>query len=209
MDSESTITAWDPPRSFSAGGSQMDPSGPTMATEWTVEAKSGGTCIVRVVHSWFAETDEWDSQFESTELGWGAFFRDLALYLVHFFGQPSATFQLMGFSTDSQDATWAKLSQALGFERQGIGEKAESPAGAPSLSGEIKHTVAGEHPETLMLINRPAPGVAHFFAMPMGGMVCLSIRVFLFGEAATQTVAREEAVWTEWLAQHFPMPAHG
>ena len=73
----------------------MAPGAPIMATEWTVEARSGGTCVVRVVHSWFAETDEWDGQFEGTEHGWPAFFRDLALYLVNFRGQPSSTFQLM------------------------------------------------------------------------------------------------------------------
>jgi hypothetical protein len=41
---------------------------PTTATEWYVEAKSGGTCIVRVVHSLFAETDDWD-QLTGTESG--------------------------------------------------------------------------------------------------------------------------------------------
>ena len=112
MESTNEITAWNPPHSFSAGGSEMTPGGPAMATEWIVEARSGGTCVVRVVHSWFAETDEWDSQFEGTELGWAAFFRDLRVYLGHFSGQPSSTIQLMGFSTESQEATWSKLVKA-------------------------------------------------------------------------------------------------
>ena len=30
--------------------------------------RSGGTCIVRVVHSWFASTDDWDDQFEGTRM---------------------------------------------------------------------------------------------------------------------------------------------
>src|SRR5450755_86035 len=53
MDASSTITSWNPPVSLGAEGSEMSPGGPTMATEWTVEARSGGTCLVRVVHSWF------------------------------------------------------------------------------------------------------------------------------------------------------------
>ena len=51
MDSHAKITSWEPPRRFTAvneGG--MGPGSPTMATEWTVEARSGGTCRVRVVH---------------------------------------------------------------------------------------------------------------------------------------------------------------
>jgi hypothetical protein len=41
-----------------------------MATEWFVEALDGGTCIVRVVHSLFADTDDWNNQLTSTESGW-------------------------------------------------------------------------------------------------------------------------------------------
>src|SRR5947209_3960512 len=102
MESTSSITSWNPPHSFTAEGSEISPGAPVMATEWTVEARSGGTCLVRVVHSWFAETDEWDAQFEGTESGWAAFFRDLALYLAHFSGQPSKTFQLMAMSAESE-----------------------------------------------------------------------------------------------------------
>jgi hypothetical protein len=63
-----------------------------------------------------------------------------------------------------------------------------------------------EHPEAIVLLNAPAPGIAHFFAMPMGGMVCLSLRVFLYGDTAADTAAREEAIWSAWVDLHFPMP---
>jgi uncharacterized protein YndB with AHSA1/START domain len=203
MDSTSTITSWNPPHSFSAEGSEMSPGAPVMATEWTVEARSGGKCLVRVVHSWFAETDEWDGQFEGTEHGWPAFFRDLALYLVNFNGQPSSTFQLMGMSADPQAETWAKLETALGLSGKAVGDSVASPEGAPKMSGEIKYAGEGE---TLILLSQPGPGIAHFFAFPMGGMACISIRVFLFGDGAADTVASEEGVWTDWLAETFPMP---
>lgn len=206
MESTSTVTAWNPPHGFSAEGSEMSPGAPVMATEWTVEAQSGGTCLVRVVHSWFAETDDWDSQFEGTEHGWPAFFRDLALYLKHFFGQPSSTFQLMAMSTESQDETWAKLSSELGYAGKSVGDSVGSASGAPKLSGEIKHLGPEDHPEALLLIDRPGPGIAHFFAFPMAGMTCLSVRVFVFGDQAADTVAREEAVWSSWLGDKFPMP---
>ena len=57
-----------------------------MATEWIVEARSGGTCIVPVVHSLFAETDDWDNQLTVVESGGPSFFRILRLYLEHFAG---------------------------------------------------------------------------------------------------------------------------
>lgn len=56
MDSKSRITSRDPPRRFTADSDDMGPNAPTTATAWTVEARAGGTCVVRVVHSWFAST---------------------------------------------------------------------------------------------------------------------------------------------------------
>src|SRR5262245_57925208 len=65
MDSASTITEWDPPRKYVADSrDDMGPNDPTVATEWIVEARSGGTCVVRVVHRWFTDRDDWDNQFE-------------------------------------------------------------------------------------------------------------------------------------------------
>ena len=82
MDSSSTITSWEPPRRFVTEGVMGAPGSPTVATEWTVEARSGGTCIVRVVHSLFASTDDWDDQLDSLEQGWPAIFRILRRYLA-------------------------------------------------------------------------------------------------------------------------------
>src|SRR5262245_59312593 len=80
MDSVGTIKTWDPPHRYAIETVE----GPgAIATEWIVEARSGGTCVVRVVHSWFASTDEWDNQFEGHTYGWQAFFRNLRLYLTH------------------------------------------------------------------------------------------------------------------------------
>jgi uncharacterized protein YndB with AHSA1/START domain len=72
MDSASTVTVWDPPHRFvSDSRDDMGPDDPTIATEWIVEAHGGGTCVVRVVHSWFASTDEWDGQFEG-HISWAS-----------------------------------------------------------------------------------------------------------------------------------------
>ena len=74
-----TITAWEPPHRFVAESrDDMGPDDPTVATEWIVEARAGGTCVVRVVHSWFTSKDDWDEQFEGHSYGWLAFFRDPA-----------------------------------------------------------------------------------------------------------------------------------
>src|SRR5262249_36977307 len=62
MDSHATVTAWEPPHRFAAESGDLGPNAPPIGTEWIVEARSGGTCVVRVVHSLFASTDDWDNQ---------------------------------------------------------------------------------------------------------------------------------------------------
>src|SRR5262249_18584078 len=135
MDSRSKITSWDPPHRFAAdnpGG--MGPGSPAMATEWTVEARSGGKCIVRVVHRWFADKDDWDRQYEGVEKGWPAFFRILRLYLTHFRGLSGAAFQLMGLAPKPAPDAWASLTGALGLDRAAVGQGVRTGSGAPPMA---------------------------------------------------------------------------
>jgi hypothetical protein len=106
------------------GGAYADT--PPVATEWTVEARPGGTCLVRVVHSWFASTDDWDGQYEDMEYGWAAFFRILRLYLSAFRDQPCTAIQLMAFTPQSVTKAWATLTEPLGLPAALKGQQVDS-----------------------------------------------------------------------------------
>jgi uncharacterized protein YndB with AHSA1/START domain len=209
MDSLSTITAWEPPHRFTADSrDDMAPGDPTIATEWIVEARSGGTCVVRVVHSWFTDKDDWDNQYEQAEHGWVAFFRILRLYLTHFRGQPCAAFQLMAAAPEPKAEAWAALTGPLGLAGAVVGQRVTSSAGAPPLAGVVERAGQPEWPEDLLVrLDEPAPGLANFFALPMGGQVYLPTRFFLYGDRAPAAVARAEPVWQAWMQSHFPPPA--
>jgi uncharacterized protein YndB with AHSA1/START domain len=204
MESVATITLWDPPHRFVADSKDLGPDAPTVASEWIVEARSGGTCVVRVVHSLFADGDDWDDQVGAWEHGWPSFFRILRLYLQHFPGQPSSSFQLMGMAPPPRAEAWAAFTSALGLAAAGLGERVRSPAGAPLLAGIVEGVGAEGYRELLLRLDRPAPGTAHFFPMDMGGQVLLSVRMYLYGEAATVAASREEPVWQAWIGEHFP-----
>jgi len=88
MVATSAVTAWEPPRRFAAQGDGWGGS-PPIATEWSVEARAAGGCTVRVVHSLFASTGDWDAQLEATESGWPGYFRTLRIHLTHVRGQPA------------------------------------------------------------------------------------------------------------------------
>lgn len=208
MDSVATITEWDAPRRFVAT-SQDEPGAPEVATEWIVEARAGGTCVVRVVHSWFASTDDWDNQFDGHEQGWVAFFRILRLYLEHFAGQPSAAFQLMGTTSQAGPDAGQTLFESLGIATPAEGQRITSSSAAPPLAGRVVRVGPAEFPELLVHLDAPAPGIAHMFAMPMGGQTYLPMRMFLFGESSRDVAAREEPRWQAWMTTAFPQPASG
>ncbi len=169
MDSVALVTAWDPPRRFAAESQDLGPEAPAVATEWIVEARTGGTCVVRVVHSLFADNDQWDDQLESWEGGWPDFFRILRLYLAHFPGQPCTAFQLMGIAPEPKAAAWEALAGPLGLAGAGVGERRKTAPCAPPLAGLVEATGSGDYPEELLLrLDEPAPGVAHLCALPMG-----------------------------------------
>ena len=200
MESEAVITAWDPPRRFvgeNKGG--MGPGSPTVADEWTVEAMSGGTCRVRVVHSWFASTDDWDDQYEGVEQGWPAFFRILKIYLAHFREQPSEVIPLMAMSSESASAVWSRLLGSLGLTRLAEGQRVETAHGVPRLAGIVEGLVDKEHKEFFVRLEEPTSGVAHLSPMVMGDQVCLSVRLYLYGAQARAVAAREAPVWQAWI----------
>lgn len=205
MDAVARKTAWDPPHRFAGEGEGFGPGSPPLATEWTVEARSGGTCIVRVVHSLFASTDDWDSQLENIESGWPDFFRILRLYLTHFRGQHGSVIQQIGMAPPPASAAWDVLTRSLGLENPAEGQRLVTTAGAPALGGIVEQAGEGGHTHQLLLqLDKPAPGLAHFTVLDMCGQVVVAVRLYLFGDTAAACIAREEPLWQQWMHQQFP-----
>ncbi len=205
MDSVSTITAWEPPHRFAAESDGLGPGSPPMATEWVVEARSGGVCVVRVVHSLFADTDDWDGQLESIESGWPSFFRILRLYLTDFRGLPSSTFQVMGLASDAVKPSWSELLSALGLTDVTAGQRWNTPAGMPPLAGNVDQIGNGRDPHQLLRLNQPAPGVVLLNACGMGGQTYLTVCFYLYGAQASSAVSANEPLWQEWMNRSYPM----
>ena len=203
MDSTAKITDWNPPNSFVAETHDFGDDGPTVATEWIVESRGGGTCVVRVVHSLFASTDDWDDQMEGWESGWPSFFRLLRLYLARFPGQTSSLVQLSGSAPLPKSSAWSALTAALGFDNPQVRHRCESSGSAPALAGVVERVGEADHPEELLLrLDTPAPGIGHFFAFEMGEQVLLSVRFYLYGDTASEVKTRDEPVWQAWMEKH-------
>ena len=205
MDAASKITVWEPPRRFMAESPGWAPGMPALATEWTVEARAGGTCLVRVVHSMFASTDDWDNQLEGTETGWPAYFRILRLYLTNFRGQPCSNIQVTAMAAEPESKAWETLTGLLGLASARNGERRNAPAGAPQLAGTIESAQLGDNKHWMLLqLDQPARGLVSLGTFPCGGPTMVAVCFYLYGEGAAKVAANEEPLWQAWMNKHFP-----
>jgi uncharacterized protein YndB with AHSA1/START domain len=204
MESRAAVTAWDPPRRFVGQGEGWGGS-PPIATEWTVEARAGGVCLVRVVNSLFASTDDWDGQLEGTEHGWPGFFRTLRIYLTHFRGQRSAIMQLMAPAAGTEAEAWEALTAALGLKGVSVGQRLTAPAGVPVLSGVAEYVTQSPY-DALLRLDKPGPGVAALGTFNFGGQSMVALSFYMYGDRAAGTVARETPLWQTWIQERFPTP---
>ena len=204
MQPAATITAWDPPRRY-AGENEGWNGSPPIATEWNVEARTGGTCLIRIVHSLFASTDEWDDQLEGANSGWSGFLAILRVYLAHFRGMRSAIMQIALPVSTSDAQTWDALTSGLGVKGVGVGQHWTAPAAVPPLGGVLEYLTEDPY-DALLRLDTPGPGIVALGAVtyPDGqGMVAMNL--YAYGDQADATVAREAPRWQAWFEQHFPV----
>ena len=202
------VTAWDPPRRFVGEEEWPVDTGPAgrLATEWIVEARAGGTCVVRLVSSLFGSGD-WDDELEQMREGWRAFLRNLQLYLTYFPGERCSTILVTGAATGSLDEGWAALRGALGLDDAAAGERtATTAAGVPSLAGIVEHMADRWrfHRLCLLRLDEPAPGAAFVLLYEWRGQCHPSVHAYLFGDDAQAVAERDGPAWQAWMKEHFP-----
>jgi uncharacterized protein YndB with AHSA1/START domain len=205
MESRSVVTAWDPPRLFAREADGWAPGSPPIATEFSVEARAGGVCVVRVVNSLFASTDDWDKQLDGAESGWPGAFRILRIYLTHFRGLRSAFMQAMAHVAGTKEEAWATLTAALGLNGVGAGQRWAAPAGVPALGGVVEHVTQSPF-GALLRLDKPGPGTAAAYIITIPGSVMATFSFYLYGDQAAATAAREKPLWQAWIQERFPTP---
>ena len=205
MESTSAMTAWDPPRMYATEADSWVPGSPPLANEWIVEARGGGTCIVRIVQSLFASTDDWDNQLEAGKAAWPAFLRTLRIYLTHFHGQRSTVMKLMASAACTEAEAWETLIAAVGLKGVNVGQRWTSPAGVPAFSGVVEYFTENPY-DALLRVDMPGPVIAALGTFNCGGPSMVALNFYLYGDAGAATVARETPRWQAWFQKRFPTP---
>jgi uncharacterized protein YndB with AHSA1/START domain len=154
-----------------------------MATEFLVEARAGGTCVVRVVTSGFGD--------KSAQDGWTAALVSLRLYLEHFAGSHASVVIAGGVVPGPAERAWEALTGGLGLGDLAEGSRAETSGdGVPRLAGVVEGRL--DTMATLRL-EEPAPGLAFVgVGGPDDEQVYAFVRAQLFGEGAGGLAAELE-----------------
>jgi len=194
------VTACEPGTRFAYGrapDAEPTQEGPDYAFEFLVEARDGGSTVLRFVQSGFADTEGWEAEYDSFRHGWTLFFLNLAAYLEHFAGRPVHNVVAMGFTALDRDEAWTVIHDALGLTKPPqVGDEVRlTPDGPAAISGVVD--VATRE----FLGVRTAGGLYRFGAEGTDGCG-VSAYHYLFdtGEVV------EPALWTAWLSGLFPAP---
>lgn len=206
MEMRSEVTVWDPPRTLARTAAGWLPGSPPLADEWTVEARGGGKCVVRIVQSLFASTDDWDIQLESAQQGFASFLKLLQLYLTHFRGQSSVMKEFRAPAPATDEKSWEALTASLGLKDMKVGQRFTAPVGVPPLSGVVEYVTQNPF-DALLRLDKPAPGVAALgIAGYPGGPSSVALNLYLYGDLGDGTMKHETPRWEAWFQEHFPMP---
>jgi uncharacterized protein YndB with AHSA1/START domain len=198
LQSPAVVTRWEAPHALAYEEREWLPGAPPVATEVTVEARAGGTCVIRMVHSLFASEDTWDDQLGSFEKGWPVFFAILKLRLSRYAGKPFAAVRVSRSLDVPEADAWNALARDLGLLGAAAGQRVESRAPAPAFAGAVRHVIAGRHHEAFVELERPAPGLALVQLYRWADTGSVSIALYLFGADAPAVAAREQPAWQAW-----------
>lgn len=192
------VAAWQPPHRLVFDGGDPDAG---LVFEWLVEARDGGTCVVRLINSGFGAGGDWDDQYDAMTDGWKLFLANLRLHLEHFLGQTAVASLPMAMTTTDGATTWQALTELLGLDSQLAVDDRIDIGGddIPRLSGTVTNILSGGEHHALLLVDHPAPGTAFFGAEGHGPDTGISIWTYLYGEAGAAASARDQPVWQQIL----------
>jgi hypothetical protein len=193
----SPTTAWDPPNHVAV---RMEaPDGTFNALEYVIEARDGGTAVVRYVHSGIL-AEAWEDQYDAIGPHTDFYFHTLAQYLEHFrgrtatyVGQPSAGIE--GPESAGADDAMTTLRAALGIDGAvQVGDRVNARLGdAGTVDGEVDYATDA------FLGVRTADGLYRFFGRNrFGGVVGMSAHLF-DGEVDAAQRERQLKAWLDGL----------
>ena len=198
--SSGEVTAWEPPYRFGYVERQWMEGAPPVATEITITSRSGDQCLMRMVHSLFSTSDDWDDQLEGFEGGWPGFFEVLRVYLALFSGRPAVSFRAAATCPDGDLEAWSRITKALNLIGANVGERRESSMGAPRLVGVVERVHQDKKSREMMLrLEQPGDGIALIGAYTWDQQARGAVSIYFYGADAPRIADSAKVEWSSWL----------
>jgi uncharacterized protein YndB with AHSA1/START domain len=197
--SEGTVTAFEPTKRVAYAedwatlvghpGADVTP----LVTEFLVEARAGGTCVVRVVTSAYGTGADWENEFwGEMETGWAPMLERLRVYLTHFAGQrATATTSSATFAMTPIEAI-DRVRAALGVGTAG------DRIDAAGVDGVVERTIAQHF---LVRIERPVPGLLSCLSFGTDASSVVNLSAFLYGLDGAAAAERLQPTWQSVLEE--------
>jgi hypothetical protein len=157
---------------------------------------------VRLASGLFSNAAGWEDEIEPTEDGWRHGLQNLRLYMTHWRGRRCSSLFVLSETEASADTAWQEVAGGLGLRDARAGETVETASGAPRMRGVVEESM--EERAIVVRTEEPAPGLMEVFAFDFKGPTLVFARGYFYGDEGPDAVAREEAVWREWLADRLP-----
>jgi uncharacterized protein YndB with AHSA1/START domain len=189
---EATVTAWDPPKRFATRSAESD-DGRFMAQEFLIEGRGQGGTVLRLVQSGVLG-DDWETEYDALNEGWGVYLYKLAEYLKYFRGRTATPIFAAQPQAGDPEQVQAGFRRALGLADQvAEGEKVRV---TPDRLAPLEGVVDYRSPTVLGL--RTDDGLYRFMAGYDGTAV---LGHHLFAEGVDQQAT--EQAWQAWLTRAF------
>ncbi|MFD9210790.1 SRPBCC domain-containing protein [Streptomyces sioyaensis] len=197
---DDAVTVWEPPHRFEV---RMDgEDGWFNALEYVIEARDGGTAVLRYVHSGVLSDDDWDGQYDGASLHTDFYLHTLGQYLRHFTGRPAAFADVQGPAASLTPDGFERLLRALGVTATtAVGDRLrlELPGTAP-LDAVVDYRTAH------FLGLRTDGGLYRFFGRnAFKAPVGLTLHLFA-GDTDAEKAGR---AWQSWLDGVYTADAAG
>jgi hypothetical protein len=189
------VTAWEPGRRL-ATRTPAAPDGSVHAFEYLIEARDGGTTVLRFVHSGFAG-DDWSEEYQPlTAGGWDMYLFTLAQYHAHFSGRRAVYIEAEGPASSATAEAWPVLLSALhGTPELGSEVSIDLPGAGP-VRGVVDYVTAN------YLGLRTADALIRLHGRwPLGMTVAVSHHAYSDSAGGSVDAEATRRAWTAWLDQ--------
>lgn len=115
MATEHEIEIFDAPKRMRHPSGENGETKAPLYADWSIEAREGGKTTLRLVHSGFSASADWDNEYEAHARGWTLMLQNLRQYFARHPHEPAVHLAFMSNVESPRGPIWTTLLGKLGF----------------------------------------------------------------------------------------------